>query len=287
MKYAISYNPKIKDYSKADEIVIAYQEHIVDIVNKYITPEQKVIINITGCGEDALEDLLTIKENYKNILIQFSINDSEEWIQHAVNAGIPFMFSNFARTRTEVSCMCKAGSVEIYIVESLGFSITDLQYYREKYNIKFRMFPDVAQYPKGMGKYIPALLKFFIRPEDVELYEGYIDTLEIFRSDDRVLTVLDIYKQRQWLGNINQLIVDFKEDIENTTIAPHFGRMRLNCNKMCLEGKCHICEEIGILAGGFKQADLEIVKKRHKPIEDLTKEEKENILNSIKKEEKE
>jgi len=287
MKYAISYNPKIKDYSQADEIILAYQNHIIDIVNKYIKPEQKVIINIPEYGEDKLEDLLVIKEKYNNLLVQFSINDNEEWIQYMKDAGIPFMFSDFARTRAEIDCMCKAGAAEVYVVEDLGFALKELQFYRKKYNVKFRVFPDIAQYPKGMSKYVPAILKFFIRPEDTDLYEEYVDTFEIFRNDDRASVVLSIYKQKQWLGNLNMLIIGFKDELDNTTIAPHFGQIRLNCNKMCLEDKCFICPEITKLAEGFKKANLEIVRKRYKSLNDMTEEEKEKIMSLLDKEDKE
>jgi hypothetical protein len=149
--------------------------------------------------------------------------------------------------------------------------------------MKFRVFPDIAQVPKGSEKYINPLAKFFIRPEDVSLYEDYVDLFEIYHQGDRTSVVYEIYKQEQWLGNLNQIILGLKCDIMNTSIAPHFGKCRLNCNKMCYIDKCHICPEIEKLAYAFDDAKLEIVKKRKTVADNMTEEEKNNILTNFNK----
>ena len=148
----------------------------------------------------------------------------------------------------------------IYVVEELGFDLASLQ----DQGVILRVIPNIAQcYVDGKG-IIPEITKFWIRPEDTEIYEEYIDVFEFYKLDDvRISTVYKVYKNRQWLGDLKDLILDLDVDINNKTISPHFGRMRTTCRKKCLYGKCNVCLNIADLATQFKAADIEIIKKRN------------------------
>ena len=192
---------------------------------------------------------------------------------------IPFFFTNFARTKEMVDIMRQMGASSIYIVESLAFDLKALQYMREVYDLTYRVYPDVAQHTKDLGEYVSSLKKFFIRPEDTEIYENYVDVFEFWRNDDRLSVIYEIYKQQQWLGDLQDIIAGLGKSIDNKTLAPHFGQMRVCCNKVCLEGKCYLCEEMEKLAERFAEANLEIVKKRKKP--ERTKEETEEGIQKL------
>jgi hypothetical protein len=112
------------------------------------------------------------------------------------------------------------------------------------------------------------------------MYEKYIDVMEFAGPLDRLSVVYEIYKQRQWLGNIKDLILDYNGDLENFSIAPHFGSMRTSCHKRCMYGNCNICTEIDKLGFNFVKADLALIKKRYK--NNKTEEEKEKILQRLK-----
>ena len=51
-------------------------------------------------------------------------------------------------------------------------------------NIQIRVFPNVAQ----SRSEIPAIKQFFIRPEDLNAYEPYVDIYEFYRVNSSINT---------------------------------------------------------------------------------------------------
>ena len=86
----------------------------------------------------------------------------------------------------------------------------------------------------------------YIRPEDIEWYDQYIDTL-VFYSENlkREETLLKIYKEdKQWPGNLKKLIFNLKENVDNRGLPEEFGRVRSNCRQKCMRnGTCRFCEK--------------------------------------------
>lgn len=289
MNYAIRYDSKFRHFKDVNEIVFYYNVNfdslMYQIESAVKNENQKVVIDAGFLELDNsfdIEGLVKIRDKYKNFLIQLPWGDLEK-LDLVKKANLPYMFSDYAKTREMVYAMYKAGAKEIYVVEELCFNLPALQFFRKECGIKLRIFPDVAQIETNSQKYVNPLTKFFVRPEDVSLYEEYVDTFEIFHFGEKISVIYEIYKQEQWLGNLNQIIMGLKCDIVNTSIAPHFGKCRLNCNKMCYINKCFICPEIEKLAYAFDDAGLEIVKKRKTFSDNLTQEEKEEMLKTIEK----
>ena len=67
-------------------------------------------------------------------------------------------------------------------------------------------------------------------------------------------------------GDIKDLVQDFNTELPNTGISPHFGQMRIACEKKCMLDKCTICLSELNLAKSFNQVGLEIIKKKDKTI---------------------
>ena len=109
--------------------------------------------------------------------------------------------------------------------------------------IKIRVYPNVAQNNGyGLSTVIPDIKKFFIRPEDVEIYEKYVDIFEIWGAPEKTSVLYEIYKQQQWLGSLKDIITGFVEDVPNTGFMKQFALCRLNCGKKCFKGiKCNMC----------------------------------------------
>ena len=59
---------------------------------------------------------------------------------------------------------------DILIAESLGFELPAIAAICSASNIKVRVYPDVAQ---AANLNIPDMFKFFIRPEDIEVYSKF------------------------------------------------------------------------------------------------------------------
>lgn len=280
MKYAIQYSPNFRHLLEVDEIIFESFDDIREYAGTG-TPEQTYIYHLPQ-PQDNVKDIIELKNelNINNLTIALTLkNTKKEILDTLKENNISYMFLDFARTKEMVDAMGQMGACSIYIVEELAFNLKALQYMREKYGFTYRVFPDIAQHSKNLSLYVPSLQRFFIRPEDTEVYEKYVDIFEFWRNDDRLSVIYEIYKQQQWLGDLQDIVIGLEKSIDNKTIAPHFGQMRTECDKICLCGRCNLCEELEKLAEQFEAAGLEIVKKRKKPIR--TKEETEEKINKL------
>ena len=169
-----------------------------------------------------------------------------------------------------------------YTNHFVGFKLKDLQVIRDA-GTQIRCFPDVCQASRGTGKAIPAIQKFWIRPEDTEEYEPYVDIFEIYRADDRQSVVYEVYKDRQWLGDLKDLLCSAEDfDVSNDAIDPNFGQRRINCGKRCMLGQCFYCPEVEKFARKFKESGFSIVKDKYKEKTTITAKEAEEIMKKIK-----
>lgn len=285
MRYAIFYNKSFRYFSEVDEIIFEYSGvgDIVKFVTEKFKENQRAIINVTKIEniENIIPYLNKLSKEHSNFIIQINMFTQKKYIELLKDNNINYMFANFATNLDTFFSMVNLEAKDIYIVEELAFNLKNLQDVRKKYNINFRLIPDVAQSAKGTSYTIPSITKFFIRPEDIEEYEKYIDVIEIYRQDDRQSVIYEIYKKQQWLGQLEDIILDLDVELNNTNIAPHFGRERINCGKRCMFEKCNLCLEIQNLANRFQLTDISIIKKKKKS--EISSTEKEEILKSIKK----
>ena len=82
---------------------------------------------------------------------------------------------------------------------------------------------------------------FFIRPEDLILYEPHIDVVEFFGPIDRQRVLHEIYTNGKWLGKLSDIIIGLHSDIDNQSIAPRFAEARIKCRKKCNQENCNLC----------------------------------------------
>lgn len=87
----------------------------------------------------------------------------------------------------------------------------------------------------------------FIRPEDIELYEPYIDLFKLSgreHSAEKVISMIEAYGDKNYDGDIFDLF-DMGARIHgvpNKMFLKNFGEKRANCNHKCY--KCHYCESV-------------------------------------------
>ena len=131
------------------------------------------------------------------------------------------------------------GVSDIYIANELGFYLGDIAPYIHEKNVIIRAFPNVAQ---SIIEKTPVISKFFIRPDDVYLYEDLIDVFEFFGSLNRQSVLMEIYKEETWSDILDLIIIGLNLDLDNRLFNPYFGEARVNCRKRCTFGKCNICK---------------------------------------------
>lgn len=97
------------------------------------------------------------------------------------------------------------------MAENLAFSIEILSKKAKDFNKSLRLFPNVCQ---SSWEDTLSLKTFFIRPEDLYLYEDLIDTVEFFGVDyasNKSNVYYEAYCLNQkWFGKLNEIIIDYK-----------------------------------------------------------------------------
>lgn len=153
--------------------------------------------------------------------------------------------------------MCiEAGVSDVFITGGMGFELEKIAPIVHSHNIQIRVFPNVAQSAVSTTS---ALLKFFIRPEDISMYENCVDICEFFGEINQIV-YYRIYKEKQeWAGKLNELILDFNSDLDSRFISPRFAEKRKSCNKDCIKGGlCRLCYRIEDLSYTLEEAGLAI-----------------------------
>lgn len=257
MKYCVDYYRNLTDIDKADEYTIRYSKKD-DILITFLEENKNKIINLTieeKLSETNYKTLKAIYNTFSNFRLKFESYDSNE-IENIVECGIPFFFGNRVNNWDEFLGLIELGVTDIYIVEDLCFDLERVAAAAHKENIKLRTYANVAQ---STWHDTPEIKKFWIRPEDVKIYEEYIDVLEFFGQPYQIPTILRVYKDEQkWFGALKEIIFGLEsEDLDSRFIIPEFGKRRISCQKNCLKGgKCRICDRILSLSKTLKEADL-------------------------------
>jgi hypothetical protein len=124
-----------------------------------------------------------------------------------------------------------------------------------KNNVSIRVFPNVAQ---SSWNGIDDLLKFWIRPEDIDFYSQYVDTCEFYGEDEKNDILYNIYSNdKKWFGELKEIIIGLESDIDSRYIVPRFVKKRVKCGRQCLKGgNCQICQHIKELSGNLEKAGL-------------------------------
>jgi hypothetical protein len=267
MKYCIPYYKDFRYKDVIDEVIYDYNAGIVDMITKENWAEgQTIIINVAPTQEEKDALIPTIKmckRVHNNCIVRITAAHDE--IREELNsAEIPYFYANCANTADEVYGLIKKGASEVYITESLGFNIIKVGEYCKSKNVKVRVIPNIAQYKVGFKEVIPDSSKFFIRPEDTELYEPYVDVFELGGAEDRLSVTYEIYRNKQWMGDLSKLIVGFTEPFQNGGLVPHFGSERLKCGQRCMQEKCNLCQQMKELSQKFKDNELIITREKNK-----------------------
>jgi hypothetical protein len=139
-------------------------------------------------------DFLFLEElckKYNNLYIMFPLSYYNEILEN--NYNIKYFFDTRVNNWDLLYTLINTNITDIYITDELCFELKKISQITKNKNINIRTFLNVAQSSVG-GDRIPALKKFFIRPEDVDLYSSYIDVGEFYLVDNKIDYYFEIYK---------------------------------------------------------------------------------------------
>lgn len=252
MKYCLNYIKNTKYLNDFDEITIKFRPSDTSLVDFMLKHQHQRINIYIADNQDFLDNnriklFDAIKDEHPELNFVFKLQEYQEELTQKVYQVIvnderdfQFFFRTQARDFDTFWGLVNLKPTSIYIVEALGFNIKQCAEAAHEFGIDIRVYPNVAQ---SAWQTTPGIMKFFIRPEDVKVYEPYVDVMEFYGDDKKVATYYRIYaKDGEWFGNLNELIISLDEDIDSRCLLPQFAERRLGCGKRCLKGhRCQIC----------------------------------------------
>lgn len=265
MKYCINYSNKSHIIDKVDEILIRYDKNkILELFTQFIPAHlnQRVIVQLIE--ENNID---TIVNNLKKIISIYNENKdikfdiqlpfyNQKFIEELKDTDLKYFFKAAVNSWDKFTGLMSQNVSDIYITDELAFELDKVAEIAHKNNIKVRIYPNVAQ---SRWDKLSDILKFFIRPEDIEMYEPYVDVCEFYGDKaQQIDTYYKIYQEdKKWFGDLQEIIIGLDSKIDSRYIIPRFAEKRIKCGKDCLKGgKCEMCKRILDLSEQLENAHL-------------------------------
>ena len=265
MKYCINYSNKSHIIDKVDEILIRYDKNkILELFTQFIPAHlnQRVIVQLME--ENNID---TIVNNLKKIISIYNENKdikfdiqlpfyNQKFIEELKDTNLKYFFKAVANSWDKFTGLISQNVSDIYITDELAFELDKVAEIAHKNNIKVRIYPNIAQ---SRWDKLSDILKFFIRPEDIEMYEPYVDVCEFYGDKaQQIDTYYKIYQEdKKWFGDLQEIIIGLDSKIDSRYIIPRFAEKRIKCGKDCLKGgKCEMCKRILDLSEQLENAHL-------------------------------
>lgn len=274
MEYSIRYCNSCKPYFRQfQEIIIKYDCQdiaLLDFLKEY--QDYRIILMVDEVKEFDIHQewrkLNAIHEQYPEYKIEVCFNHMEAPLTELMRLGsqltIPWFSNINIVTWDMLHYYLNCGVSQVYIAEALGFELQEVAALCHNRGVRIRVYPNVAQ---ASVREAPALMKFFIRPEDAELYAQYIDVFEFWCEDIQQHIYRKIYQNGEWYGPLREIIKDFDCDIDSRRLLPVFGSIRINCGKRCLKGRpCHICDKLYDISKTLESSNVIIKKESNKGV---------------------
>ena len=252
MKYCLDFRRSTKIIvTEVDEINFVFDlASLLDFLEEY----KEKRINVAIQFEDLDKIIKIYKEhNLSNIFIKLPYYE-EIAAKKLKENNIPFYCATLVSDWDVFNGLIEIGVSDIFITENLGFELDKVSKIAKENKVQLRAFPNVCQ---SQWEYTSKLKTFFIRPDDVKIYEKYIDVFEFFGNPDRQKIYYKIYKDEQWFGSLGELILDFNFDLDSRFVIPNFAEQRVKCGKKCMKGgNCQICERIVELSKTLEKSKI-------------------------------
>ena len=257
MKYCLRSRLPARFLRQADEIKVDFRDRatIPDLAHTY--PDKTLIL--FPPTDDSTYDWNEITRfdhlaNHNLVLNCANIPVANK----AKELGLRFFLALEAQSYWDLEGMIKLGAEYAYVGIPLFF---DLEHSLD-FDIKLRAIPTVAYnhtLPHSDG-----VCGQWIRPEDVNNYEGYIEVFEFEPcSVQREQTLFKTYAlDKHWSTRLDLLVEDLGSPAINRMIPPDLAERRINCRQRCMSGgACHLCWTY------FKLANSDLFPEQIKEIE--------------------
>ena len=243
MKYMVSCRQSVAYLMKSDEIKVNYGDKA--ILSHLVGPEEestyKGEINIyipRGTNID-----WNYFEPYRQALNLVIAPEDTYLLREARTYGYKAFWAYPVSTYQELDSLVYIGVDEILIDGPLYFDVENVK--KLAHGVELRMNP-IQCYPNQLP-HTNGIRGTYVRPEDVNLYEPYVEHMEFGDLDlaaERVY--VEVYNKQKWPGNLNLLLKNLNYNIDNRGLnSPdlNLGLRRRSCQQKCLQGSvCRRCE---------------------------------------------
>ena len=257
MNYCFNYNrytEKSKYINQINEWTIKYNSKDNTLLD-FLDLHTDIRINLYVADLDIdIKFLQNLLDKYDNLYLKLSVQ-YYDIIKENQKIFSRFFFETEVDNWETFNGLCQWGVSDIYITGILGFELDKVAEIAHQNNVRIRVYPNVSQ---STWEESNSLKTFFIRPEDIDIYSKYIDTIEFYDADKQIDIYYDIYyNNKKWIGKLNEIIKGFNSDLDNKYIIPRFAEKRITCGKKCLKGSgCRRCEDIEELSKTLEKAGL-------------------------------
>jgi hypothetical protein len=258
------------DISKAKQVKIDYRPQDDTLEHFIETNADKHIYLVVD-----REDLFQTKEHlnrlhelckYKNWTLQIplkTIADGDKVDEIKFNAikdcCNKYMFTDLIGNWEILQFIIHLQPSEVYITNILGFCLDQVSIVCKRAGIKVRVYANIAQ---SAWDGLPAIKKFFIRPEDIRYYENYVDGGIEFKTPTSVAqeVVYDAYEREYWFGNLSEIIIGLDTSLDSRRLPTTFGLLRAECHKRCLScSSCSTCRTMEQFAEILTKTDTQVI----------------------------
>lgn len=268
MNFAVPFMRNFQFFDDPVELNIKYKPEVTKLVNFIEQYGGSHRINLLYSTFDTKTDVKIfqgLQEKFPDYKIVAALPYYTQELEQTVNtAAIPHYYLTFVTNWELFQGFLTLNVTDIFLAESIMFDIIKIKkiLQQKEKKIALRSYCNVCE---SAWINTPSIKKFFIRPEDLPLYEDLIDTFEFFLPDSllsvtRLNTLYTVYtRDKYWFGQFKELITGYESEEDSRFIISSFGEQRLSCRQKCmssLEPTCHICDRIVQLGKALKDKNI-------------------------------
>lgn len=248
MKYSLGIEQKNKKYlQECSEIHMTYDKNIdvIKLIETY--PDKDFLVEIPYFKEDIDWRWLSDFNKMSQGRLIVALSDMED-VSLCNQFGIKFFYGFPSSTFEELQALKDLGVCYFKLAAPLFFQLPDVK----NLGVPIRT---TANKSRWNDLVLTGIFGTWIRPEDVEYYEEYIDIIDFFYSTSEQESVLyEVYKSGLWNGRLNEIVFDLNyPKVSNGLLHSDFTKQRISCGQSCQKnGKCNICLKSFLLADAAK-----------------------------------
>lgn len=243
MNYCLDYFNTSRHLNDFNEVILKYDHKTINIVGHVqdsYKQEQRIVLNVQGLSDEDFEQSLEYIAAAAQVHPKLAILGRIAQLPRLKETGLDYFFPNVVNSWDTLNGYINMGVSDVYIGNEFAFNMINISKVCKESNVAVRVFANVAQTDCSATK--GAITNFFIRPEDVHLYEEEINVIEFYGTKDRQDVLYEIYTEGSWKGNLNELIIGLEDIINNNLIMGCFGVLRRACGKRCAYSSlCDVC----------------------------------------------